>query len=60
MRKADALAYFGSEAKIAKALNINQSSVFHWGKRLIPMQKAWQLHIASCKKVPFDPTAYNK
>jgi len=60
MRVKDALEHFDSAYQIAKVLDIEQSTVSRWRKKRIPMHWAWRLHILSDKKLPFDPTAYNK
>jgi len=58
MKVKEALEHFGTEYKIAKALQIHQSAVSRWNKNLIPMKRAWQLHTLSMGKVPFDPSRY--
>jgi DNA-binding transcriptional regulator YdaS (Cro superfamily) len=60
MKLKQALDVFGTQYKIAKALDINESAVARWNKRRIPMARAWQLHMLSSGKLPFDPTAYSK
>lgn len=60
MKIKEAVAHFGSEYKIAKVLGINQSNVTRWRKNTIPMKRAWQLHVKSGGKLPFDADAYTK
>ena len=60
MKIKEAVAFFGSEYRVAKVLGIQQSNLTRWKNDVVPMVRAYQLHIKSGKKLPFDPTAYNK
>ena len=60
MKLKDAVAHFGSEYKIAQVLDIHQSCITRWRKDVVPMKRAYQLHIKSGKKLAFDPAFYNK
>ncbi len=42
MKKTEAIEYFGSKTKLAKALNVAPSAVTQWGE-IIPLGRAYQL-----------------
>jgi DNA-binding transcriptional regulator YdaS (Cro superfamily) len=42
MKKSEVIVYFGSVAKIAKALGVNWSAVHQWGEK-IPVRRAFEL-----------------
>ncbi len=42
MKKCDAVAYFGSQVKLANALGITKSSVSQWGEE-VPELRAFQI-----------------
>ena len=59
MKVSEAARHFGSEYRVAKILGINQSCITRWSKGIVPMKRAWQLHVKSEKKLPFNPDDYN-
>lgn len=52
MRTKQAVKYFGSQAKLAKALNIHRSAVNRWGD-IVPIKRAWTIERLSKGKVAF-------
>lgn len=59
MRKSDAVRYFGTEYRVAKALGINQSAVSRW-TTYVPLIRAMQIERLSGGKLRADPDAYMK
>lgn len=57
MRTADAVAFFGRKAALARALNISRTSVDKWGE-LVPPLRAVQLQKMTRGKLHFDPDSY--
>lgn len=57
MKTVQAVKYFGSEAKLAKALNINRSAVHRWGE-VVPIKRAWTIERLSKGKVAFGIRDY--
>ena len=60
MHLKEAREHFGSEYKIAKILQLHQSTLTRWGKKKIPMYWAWQLHVISGRKLIFNPDDYTR
>lgn len=56
MRRDEAIALFGTQQKLADALNCAQSSVCEWKEDLIPLHRA--LQIRELKGVKVDLAAY--
>jgi transcriptional repressor of cell division inhibition gene dicB len=59
MRKADALAHFGSKAAIANALGITRPAVGQWGE-VIPYFSALRLEELSEGELHVDADAYDE
>jgi DNA-binding transcriptional regulator YdaS (Cro superfamily) len=59
MNKRDAVRYFGSAYKLAKALGINQSAVSRW-KKLVPMVRAIELERISGGLLKYEQGRYLK
>ncbi|HCR3450248.1 MULTISPECIES: Cro/CI family transcriptional regulator [Citrobacter] len=59
MFKKDAVQYFGSKSKTAKAAGVAASSVSVWGD-LVPEKNAMRLQIASNGALQYDPEIYDK
>lgn len=59
MFKKDAVIFFGSKSKLAKAAGVAASSVSVWGD-LVPEKNAMRLQIASGGALRYDPQAYDK
>lgn len=58
MYKSEVISYFGSVAKVARALNIRRASVYDWPEdKPIPELRARQL-AERCSGLRFDPTLY--
>lgn len=60
MKLKEAIAVYGNKRAIAKTLEMNPSTVGRWNPDRIPMARAWQLHMLSFGKLPFDPKPYTK
>lgn len=58
MRKADALAHFGSQAEVARAAKVSRSAVNQW-RDLVPPLSAKRLEVATDGKLVFDPDLYD-
>jgi hypothetical protein len=50
MRTEQAVKYFESKAKVARALGINRSAVTRWGD-VVPIKQAWKLERLSKGKL---------
>jgi len=50
MQTKQAIKYFGSKAKVAKALKISRAAVTRWGE-VVPIKKAWKINRISGDKV---------
>lgn len=59
MFKKDAVNFFGSKSKLAKAAGVAASSVSVWGD-LVPEKNAMRLQIASNGALRYDPQVYDK
>lgn len=59
MFKKDAVNFFGSKSKLAKAAGVAASSVSVWGD-LVPEKNAMRLQIASGGVLRYDPQVYDK
>lgn len=57
MLKKDAVKFYGTEYKLAKALGIDRSAVNRWVK-WVPMIRAAQLARLTSGKLKYDPEAY--
>lgn len=53
----DAINYFGSKAKLAKALGVSQPAVSRWGVH-IPEKRAARLSLMTAGKLVYDPCEY--
>lgn len=58
MKKADAIAHFGSQAAVGRAAKVTRSAVNQWGD-LVPPLAARRLEIATDGKLVFDPDVYD-
>lgn len=59
MLKADAIAHFGSQAKIARALNITEAAVSLWGD-VVPEGSAYKLESVTRRVLRVNPALYAK
>lgn len=50
MKKSDAVAYFGSSVKLAKAINVSKGAVSQWGE-VIPLGRACQIELITKGKL---------
>lgn len=57
MKKADALAYFGNQQRLAAALGVSQPAVSQWGE-LVPERYAYRLQVISGGVLVYDFAAY--
>ncbi len=57
MKKQDAISYFGTQAKIARAAGISRQAVSQWGE-FVPPAIATLLAKISGGKLIFDPSSY--
>ena len=58
MQKSDAIAYFGSQRALAKALGITEQAVSGWKPDKIPELRAVQLHILTNGELKADPSSF--
>ena len=58
MFKQDAINYFGSKSKLAKAAGVAPASVSVWGE-LVPEKNAMRLQLASEGVLQYDPEVYD-
>lgn len=59
MFKQDAINYFGSKSKLAKAAGVAPASVSVWGE-LVPEKNAMRLQLASGGVLQYDPEIYDQ
>ncbi|EMM9358425.1 Cro/CI family transcriptional regulator [Klebsiella oxytoca] len=59
MFKQDAINYFGSKSKLAKAAGVSPASVSVWGE-LVPEKNAMRLQLASGGVLQYDPEVYDQ
>ncbi|EPM7780291.1 Cro/CI family transcriptional regulator [Klebsiella pneumoniae] len=59
MFKQDAINYFGSKSKLAKAAGVAPASVSVWGE-LVPEKNAMRLQLASGGVLQYDPDVYDQ
>lgn len=59
MLKKDAIKFFGSKSKLAKAAGVAASSVSVWGE-LVPEKNAMRLQLASDGALQYDPEFYDQ
>ena len=59
MFKQDAINYFGSKSKLAKAAGVAPASVSVWGN-LVPEKNAMRLQLASEGVLQYDPEVYDQ
>lgn len=57
MRKSDAVAFYGTQKKLADAIGRVQGTVAHWGDA-VPLQYAYMLEKMTGKKLRIDPSLY--
>jgi DNA-binding transcriptional regulator YdaS (Cro superfamily) len=57
MLKKDAVAHYGSQAAVARALGIQKAAVSKWGDQIPPFQ-ASRLHQKTRGALKYDPTDY--
>ncbi|MCL5501271.1 Cro/CI family transcriptional regulator [Escherichia coli] len=53
----DAIDYFGSKARLAKAAGVSQPAVSRWGK-LVPEKRAARLSLMTDGQLIYDPGEY--
>jgi transcriptional repressor of cell division inhibition gene dicB len=51
MKYEDAVSYFGSKTKMARALGVSAAAVSHWEARGIPYDRQCQIQVESKNKV---------
>ena len=59
MFEQDAINYFGSKSKLAKAAGVAPASVSVWGE-LVPEKNAMRLQLASEGVLQYDPEVYDQ
>ena len=59
MRTKDVMTHYGTQVKIAEALNIYQSAVSRWGDT-VPEGQAYKLQVITRGKLKVDPSLYTK
>lgn len=57
MKKAAAIAHFGTVVRVAEALGITKGAVSQWGE-IVPLESAVALEIASGRALKIDRTKY--
>ncbi|HAU4401940.1 TPA: Cro/CI family transcriptional regulator [Serratia marcescens] len=57
MRKSDAVEYFGSPTKLAKAAGVSLPAVSRWGE-VIPERRAARLARLTGDELKYDPAMY--
>lgn len=50
----DAIKHFGSQAKLARALNVRQPSVYEWRERGIPLVRQYQIERITLGRLRVD------
>ena len=58
MLKASAIEHYGSQTKLAAALNISRAAIGQWGA-LVPPLRAMQLHELTGGALRYEPDAYS-
>ena len=53
----DAIDYFGSKARLAKAAGVSQPAVSRWGKR-VPEKRAARLSLMTDGQLNYNPREY--
>jgi DNA-binding transcriptional regulator YdaS (Cro superfamily) len=53
MRTADAIAYFGSQGRLAKAIDISQPAISKWGED-VPTLRAYQIQVITRGELKVD------
>jgi len=59
MKTKDAIEHFGSEAAVARALEISRQAVDQWGE-LVPILTAIEIQRITKDKLKVDPSLYRK
>lgn len=59
MLKSDAISYFGTQQKLADAVQRSASTVSEWGE-VVPLEPALILERITGKKLKLDPALYPK
>lgn len=59
MYKSDAVAYYGTQEKLANTLRIKQGAVSQWDE-IIPEKQAMRLERITNGALKYDPTLYAK
>lgn len=54
MKLSEAVAHFGTEAEVARKLNIRPQAVYQWGDE-VPMRRQYQLERMTKGKLKADP-----
>ena len=57
MRTSDVVSHFGTQAAVARALNITRAALQSWGD-LVPPYRAMQLEQLTDGKLHYDPIRY--
>ncbi|EOC1278585.1 transcriptional regulator [Cronobacter turicensis] len=59
MYKTEALSYFGTKTKLARAAGVRLASIYKWGD-LVPEGRAVRLQVASHGALKYDPDIYEQ
>ncbi|EAU0368182.1 transcriptional regulator [Salmonella enterica] len=59
MLKTEAIKFFGTRIKLAKAASVDPSAVSQWGE-LVPEGRAARLQVASNGALIYDPAVYDQ
>ncbi|EOW0181909.1 TPA: transcriptional regulator [Klebsiella pneumoniae] len=59
MYKQDALSFFGTKTRLAKAAGVRLSSIYKWGE-LVPEARASRLQDASGGQLHYDKNVYDQ
>lgn len=54
MKKADAIAFFGSPTALAAALGITRTAVYQWGE-LVPKERRYEIEVKSGGQLKAEP-----
>lgn len=57
MYKTEAIRFFGTKTKLAKAAGVKIQSIYKWGD-LVPERRALRLELASAGKLKYHPELY--
>jgi hypothetical protein len=57
MLKHDAIHFFGTQASLAKALDITTGAISQWGEH-VPESQAYKLQIITGGRLQVDPSCY--